>query len=46
MVQENVIKVTEHFWRIEEDGVRSFLFEGKTRAMIVARPFLCMISKK
>lgn len=39
MVRENVIKVTEHFWRIEEDGVRSFLFEGKTRAMLVDTGF-------
>ena len=30
-----VIKVCEHFWRIEEDGVRAFLFEGTDRAMLV-----------
>lgn len=34
-----VIKVQEHFWRIEEDGVRSFLFEGKDSAMLVDTGF-------
>ena len=34
-----IIKVQDHFWRFEEDGVRSFLFEGKTRAMLVDTGF-------
>lgn len=34
-----VIKVQEHFWRIEENGVRSFLFEGRDRAMLVDTGF-------
>ena len=33
------IKVQDHFWRIEEDGVRSFLFEGRDRAMLVDTGF-------
>ena len=36
---ETVIKVAEHFWRIEESGVRMFLFEGKERAMLVDTGF-------
>ena len=32
---ESVKKITDHFWTFEEDGVRSFLFEGTDRAMLV-----------
>lgn len=33
------IKITEHFWIFEENGVRSFLFEGTERAMLVDTGF-------
>lgn len=36
---ENVVKIQEHFWIIEEHGVRSFLFEGDERAMLVDTGF-------
>lgn len=36
---ENVVKLQEHFWIIEEHGVRSFLFEGDERAMLVDTGF-------
>lgn len=36
---DNVIKISEHFWIIEENGVRSFLFEGDERAMLVDTGF-------
>ncbi|MCM1246582.1 MAG: MBL fold metallo-hydrolase [Roseburia sp.] len=36
---ENLIKISEHFWIIEENGVRSFLFEGDKRAMLVDTGF-------
>lgn len=36
---EHIIKVEEHFWIIEENGVRSFLFEGNERAMLVDTGF-------
>ncbi len=36
---ENIIKIQEHFWRVEENGVRSFLFEGDERAMLVDTGF-------
>ena len=36
---EPVKKVAEHFWIFEEDGVRSFLFEGTDRAMLVDTGF-------
>lgn len=29
----HVYKEQGHFWRIEEDGVRMFLFEGKDRPL-------------
>lgn len=32
-------KVSEHFWIIEENGVRSFLFEGEKKAMLVDTGF-------
>ena len=32
---EAVKKISDHFWIFEEDGVRSFLFEGTDRAMLV-----------
>lgn len=41
-----VIKVQEHFWRLEEDGVRSFLFEGEDRAMLVDTGFGTLPLKK
>ncbi len=31
----NVIKVADHFWILEEDAVRSFLFEGNQKAMLI-----------
>lgn len=34
-----VIKISEHFWRIEENGVRMFLLEGQDRAMLVDTGF-------
>ena len=36
---KEIIKVEEHFWRLEEDGVRSFLFEGTDRAMLIDTGF-------
>ncbi len=36
---DNVIKIAEHFWSIEENGVRSFLLEGKEQAMLVDTGF-------
>ena len=30
-MDEHVYKEQEHFWRIEDGGVRMFLFEGKDR---------------
>ena len=36
---ENIIKIAEHFWIIEEKGVRSFLFEGTDRAMLIDTGF-------
>ena len=36
---ENVKKIADHFWIFEEDGVRSFLFEGPERAMLVDTGF-------
>lgn len=36
---ENIIKVEEHFWILEENGVRSFLFEGEKNAMLVDTGF-------
>lgn len=36
---ENVIKIQEHFWIIDEGGVRSFLFEGKEKAMLIDTGF-------
>ncbi len=34
-----MIKVSEHFWIFEENGVRSFLFEGDKSAMLVDSGF-------
>ncbi len=34
-----ITKVSEHFWIMEENGVRSFLFEGDKRAMLVDTGF-------
>lgn len=36
---DNIKKISEHFWIIEENGVRSFLFEGAQRAMLVDTGF-------
>ena len=36
---KEIINVEEHFWRLEEDGVRSFLFEGTDRAMLIDTGF-------
>lgn len=36
---DNIKKISEHFWIIEENGVRSFLFEGDERAMLVDTGF-------
>lgn len=35
----NIIKISEHFWIFQEDGVRSFLFEGDERAMLIDTGF-------
>lgn len=35
----NMVKISEHFWIIEENGVRSFLFEGDKKAMLVDTGF-------
>ena len=36
---ESVKKISDHFWIFQEDGVRSFLFEGTERAMLVDTGF-------
>ena len=36
---DHVKKIADHFWTFEEDGVRSFLFEGTDRAMLVDTGF-------
>ncbi|MDE7269382.1 MAG: MBL fold metallo-hydrolase [Acetatifactor sp.] len=36
---ENVKKITDHFWIFEENGVRSFLFEGDKKAMLIDTGF-------
>lgn len=36
---ENVVKIADRFWIIEENGVRSFLFEGDKKAMLVDTGF-------
>ena len=36
---EQVAKIEEHFWIIEDNGVRAFLFEGEERAMLVDTGF-------
>lgn len=36
---DNVINVSERFWIFEENGVRSFFFEGDNRAMLVDTGF-------
>ena len=35
----NIKKISDHFWIFEEDGVRSFLFEGDKRAMLIDTGF-------
>lgn len=36
---DNINKVSDHFWIFEENGVRSFLFEGDKRAMLIDTGF-------
>lgn len=36
---DNTKKITDHFWIFEEEGVRSFLFEGTDRAMLIDTGF-------
>ncbi|MDE6743820.1 MAG: MBL fold metallo-hydrolase [Lachnospiraceae bacterium] len=36
---DNIKKISDHFWIFQEDGVRSFLFEGKERAMLIDTGF-------
>lgn len=36
---DNIIKISDHFWIFEENGVRSFLFEGDTKAMLIDTGF-------
>lgn len=36
---DNITKIAEHFWSIEENGVRSFLLEGEERAMLIDTGF-------
>ena len=35
----NIVKISDHFWIIEENGVRLFLFEGDRRAMLIDTGF-------
>ncbi|MCM1159545.1 MAG: hypothetical protein NC300_12860 [Bacteroidales bacterium] len=35
----HVVEISDHFWIIEENGVRSFLFEGDKKAMLVDTGF-------
>lgn len=36
---DHIIKIADHFWIFEENGVRSFLFEGDKRAMLIDTGF-------
>ncbi|MDE5803576.1 MAG: MBL fold metallo-hydrolase [Lachnospiraceae bacterium] len=36
---DNIIKIMDHFWIIEETGVRAFLFEGDQKAMLIDTGF-------
>lgn len=36
---EHIVKISDYFWMIEENGVRSFLFEGDKRAMLIDTGF-------
>lgn len=36
---DNIVKISDHFWILEENGVRSFLLEGDKRAMLVDTGF-------
>lgn len=38
-MDNHVVKIADHFWIIEENGVRSFLVEGNERAMLVDTGF-------
>ncbi len=38
-VDSPVKKISDHFWILEDSGVRSFLFEGKEKAMLVDTGF-------
>lgn len=35
----DIVKISDHFWIFEENGVRSFLFEGDRRAMLIDTGF-------
>lgn len=35
----DIVKISDHFWIFEENGVRSFLFEGDKRAMLIDTGF-------
>lgn len=37
--EENIVKIAEHFWILQEKGVRCFLFEGEKSAMLVDSGF-------
>ncbi|MCM1124536.1 MAG: hypothetical protein NC416_18330 [Eubacterium sp.] len=36
---DHIVKAAEHFWIIEENGVRSSLLEGQERAMLADTGF-------
>ncbi len=36
---EHIKKISEHFWILEENGVRSFLFEGREKALLIDTGF-------
>lgn len=36
---DHITKISDHFWIIEDDGVRAFLFEGEERAMLIDTGF-------
>ena len=40
MAEQQAVKISEGSWRIEENGVRSFLFEGADKALLVDTGFM------
>ena len=36
---KGTIQISDHFWILEEDGVRSFLFEGEKQALLIDTGF-------